>query len=172
MLACLALDTRSRSPPPPPPSLRALPPVPHPSRIKIVVVDTNSLSGPKPICTCDLSFNEIRTDQLDTQWRNMYGVRPLPKSAIGVGNIAATTDDSAELSAYRGRILLYAAADEPKPEETLATMQLPRIYSKSEMDALMPRVADYRCESRCHSHCCDHLRCAACTAPPALHLQS
>jgi hypothetical protein len=50
--------------------------------------------------------------------------------------------------------MLYAACEIPKPEESLAVMRLPRIFSKAELDTLTPRVQDYA------------LRCDLCTPCP------
>ena len=103
------------------------------------------ITGPQLICSTTKSFIEIKTDQIETSWTNMYGVRPLPRTAI---NIYQGTDESAEQSAYRGRILCYATAERPKPEEPQRVMVLPKIYSKAEQDSLIPREEDYilRCD--------------------------
>jgi len=120
-------------------------------RISIEIIDTkksNSLTGAEfIICRCTLSAKDVTRDALQTHWENMYGVRPLPKVSL-LGQIGRFEDESAESTAYRGRIMLYAACEIPKPEESLAVMRLPRIFSKAELDTLTPRVQDYalRCD--------------------------
>lgn len=121
-------------------------------RIVIDCIDTKFTSlvpgmNEKILCSCTLSCRDVMRDMLVTQWRNMYGVRPLPKvSALGA--IGRVEDESAEDTAYRGRILLYAACEKPKPEEQLQVIRLPMIFSKAEVEALAPRQMDYalRCD--------------------------
>ena len=114
-------------------------------RINIEVLDTANSSlvgGENIVCRCALSARDIMRDLLDTQWVNMYGVRPLPKASL-IGSIGRTEDESAEDTAYRGRIMLFAQCEKPKPEESLQVMRLPLIFSKAEVESLAPRSMDY-----------------------------
>lgn len=120
-------------------------------RIVIDIIDTKITSlvggGEKVLCSCTLSCRDVMRDMLVTQWRNMYGVRAPPKVSL-LGSIGRVEDESAEDTAYRGRLLLYAACEKPKPEEQLQVIRLPMIFSKAEVEALAPRVMDYalRCD--------------------------
>ena len=51
---------------------------------------------------------------------------------------ALQDDESGEDTGYRGRVLLYAACERPKPEERLQVMRLPMIFSMA-LVALMER---------------------------------
>ena len=76
-------------------------------------------------------------------------MRPLQKQSL-IGSIVQQDDDSGEESAYRGRIMLYAACEKPRPEadEKLQVIRLPLMYSKTELEGLMPRCETYalRCD--------------------------
>jgi len=113
-------------------------------KIKIDILDTRGL-GVKVICGTLLSFNQIKSDQIETQWINMYGSRPMPPGAV---NIYRGEDESSEESSYRGRILMYATAERAKPDEPLRVMMIPRIYSKADNETLMPREGGFmlRCD--------------------------
>ena len=88
-------------------------------RIRVDILDTRHPLGVKLICSYDLSFEEVRSEELETQWHNMYGVRPPPKQNVLSAMTMEREDDSGEESAYRGRILLYAHAEMPKEEFSL-----------------------------------------------------
>ena len=57
-------------------------------------------------------------------------MRPQPRQGaagtIGAALSGIYEDESGEESAYRGRVLLYAACEKPKPEEKLQVTRLPR----------------------------------------------
>lgn len=101
----------------------------------------------KVLCKTTLSFRQLRMDLLPTTWRNMYGVRPLPKQSF-LGSIGRMSDESSEDSAYLGRILIHASCEEPRPEERLQVLRLPMIKTRAEVEQLEPRTADYtlRCD--------------------------
>jgi len=120
-------------------------------KITIEVLDAsqhNPITGSDfVICRTTLSVKSISQDTLITSWRNMYGVRPLPKASL-IGSIGRQEDESAEETAYRGRAMLFASCEKKRPEESMVMLKLPRIFTKSEVDAQGPRMQDYtlRCD--------------------------
>ena len=120
-------------------------------RINLEVIDTsqnNLVTGAETIiCRATLSARDVMRDMLVTHWENMYGVRPLPKASL-LGSIGRVEDESAEETAYRGRMMLFASCEKPKPEESLQVMRLPLILSKSEIDARAPKATNFalRCD--------------------------
>ena len=91
-------------------------------RIAIEVIDAKSGGGfggePTVICSTALSRKDVMSDLLETQWINMYGVRPMPRQSL-IGQIGKVEDESAEDTAYRGRVMVYAACEKPKLDEKL-----------------------------------------------------
>ena len=90
-----------------------------------------------------LSFKEVMADPLECQWFNMYGSRPSVSNPAT--KILTKRDDSGEKTAYRGRILLYASAEQ---EDNPKSRKLPMMVSKEEIDNLAPKVLEYalRCD--------------------------
>ena len=64
-------------------------------------------------------------------------MRKLAPSVLG--SIGRTEDESASDTAYCARMLMFATAYQPPPEEQLSAMSLPKLFSKTELDALQPR---------------------------------
>ncbi|KAL1498830.1 hypothetical protein AB1Y20_014132 [Prymnesium parvum] len=110
-------------------------------RIRVEVVDASRDN--MLLCEYILSFKEVMADPVECQWFNMYGSRPSVSNPLA--KAFEKRDDSGMRTAYRGRILLYASAEqEPKPK----SQRLPMMISMEEVDALAPKVLEYglRCD--------------------------
>ena len=76
------------------------------------------------------------TDMMEIQWINMYGSRTPPRSALDL--LSTRIDESAEESAYLGRLLLNASVEKAgSQEEDVKSVRKP--LTQHEVDAVLPR---------------------------------
>jgi len=110
-------------------------------RIRLEVVDVSRDNV--VLCSHILSYKEVMADPLECQWFNMYGTRPSLSNPAT--KLLEKRDDSGEQTAYRGRMLLYASAEQ---EDNPKSQRLPMMVSKEDLDQLAPKIIEYglRCD--------------------------